>query len=277
MLKLLNAFTTNNKIQKMTNAISRRKFAQTTMLAMAGATFSVQSFAAKPDGNKIKAIAFDGFAIFDARPIFKKVGELFPVKGKQVVEIWKAKQFGYQWLRALGSNYKNFLAVTQDALEFAAKVCDINLSKYDLKEIMNEYEKITAWPDVLPALQQLRNEKLKLVFLTNMTEEMIKAGIHNSNTENFFDHIISTDRRQTYKPSPLAYQMGIDTIKLRKEEVLFVAFAAWDMAGAKWFGYPTFWVNRLHSRAEKLDVEPDGAGENLIDLVDFVRQINSER
>jgi 2-haloacid dehalogenase len=261
----------------MIKTISRRKFARAMGLAIAGAAISPPSFVFNSNTNKIKAIAFDGFPIFDPGPVFKKVIKLVPEKGNQLIEIWKLKQFSYQWLRANGNKYKDFWAVTKDALEFAAAASEVSLSGNDIKIIMNEYQTINIWPDVIPALQQLKNENLKLCFLTNMTEEMIKTGIQNSNTEKYFDHIISTDRLQTYKPNPSAYQMGIDTLKLKKEEILFAAFAGWDVAGAKWFGYPTYWVNRLNSPAEKLDAKPDGIGKNLTDLVDFVKEFNKEK
>ena len=57
---------------------------------------------------------------------------------------------------------------------------------------------------------------------------------------------------------------------LKKEEIAFAAFAGWDAAGAKWFGYPTFWVNRLNLPVEELGVAPDGVGSGLDDLVRFV-------
>lgn len=64
--------------------------------------------------------------------------------------------------------------------------------------------------------------------------------------------------------------MAIDTLKLKREEILFVPFAGWDAAGAKWFGYPTFWVNRLGSPMEELGVAPDAAGKDLNALLKFV-------
>jgi 2-haloacid dehalogenase len=64
--------------------------------------------------------------------------------------------------------------------------------------------------------------------------------------------------------------MGIDALHLRRDEILFAPFAGWDAAGAKWFGYPTFWVNRLGSPAEELDVTIDGSGPDLNALVKFV-------
>jgi 2-haloacid dehalogenase len=64
--------------------------------------------------------------------------------------------------------------------------------------------------------------------------------------------------------------MGLDGFKLEKAEIVFAAFAGWDASGAKWFGYPTFWVNRLNSPVEELGVAPDGVGSGLSDLVEFV-------
>jgi 2-haloacid dehalogenase len=43
------------------------------------------------------------------------------------------------------------------------------------------------------------------------------------------------------------------------------------VAGAKWFGYPTFWVNRLNLPGEELGIAPDAVGGNLNDLVSFVK------
>ena len=35
----------------------------------------------------------------------------------------------------------------------------------------------------------------------------------------------------------------------------------WDAAGAKWFGYTTFWVNRLNLPVEELGLPPMPAAE----------------
>jgi 2-haloacid dehalogenase len=251
--------------------LSRRKFIQSAGLSFSALALSSAATAIDTKKLPIKAIAFDAFPIFDPRPIFKNVTDRFPEKGKQLADLWRTKQFAYQWLRTAGGKYKNFLQTTQDALVYAAAETKTELSADDMADLMSGYKNINAWPDVLPALQQLKAMDLKLCFLTNMTEDMIRQGLQNAGAEKYLDHIISTDKIKTYKPDPRAYQLGIDTLKLKKEEILFVPFAGWDMAGAVWFGYRTFWVNRLSVPAEQLDAKPDGAGTNLDDLVTFVK------
>ena len=98
---------------------------------------------------------------------------------------------------------------------------------------------------------------------------MLEDGIKQSNLDGLFEDVLSTDQIRSYKPDPRAYQMAIDSLKLKREEILFAPFAGWDAAGAKWFGYPTFWVNRVGSPAEELGVVADAMGPDLNALVKY--------
>jgi 2-haloacid dehalogenase len=135
---------------------------------------------------------------------------------------------------------------------------------------MQAYSSLNAWPDVRAALQDMRAAGVRLAFLSNMTQAMLEAGIRNAHLDGMFEHVLSTDGSRTYKPDPRAYQMGIDALGLRREEIVFAAFAGWDAAGAKWFGYPTVWVNRGASPAEELGVTPDATVRDLPELTRFV-------
>jgi FMN phosphatase YigB (HAD superfamily) len=53
-----------------------------------------------------------------------------------------------------------------------------------------------------------------------------------------FERVLSTDEARTFKPDPRAYQLGVDALKVKREEILFVAFAGWDAAGANCSGIP---------------------------------------
>lgn len=146
---------------------------------------------------------------------------------------------------------------------------DLTLDKR--KQLMDAYLALKAWPDVVPVLQSLKSDGIRLAILSNATSKILDAGIKNSELEGVFEHVLSTDKIKTYKPNPRAYQMAIDAFNLKREEILFVPFAGWDAAGAQSFGYTTFWVNRLNLPAEKLGPVPDSMGKNLTDLVGFVK------
>jgi len=258
----------------MPERINRKKFIYTTGIGTASILLKPSLRPLNLNTLKLKAVFFDAFTLFDPGPIFKTVEELFPANGKQLVETWRSKQFTYQWLRVCGRKYKDFWDVTADALDFAlAKHVPFHTNK-EKGLIMARYEMITAWPDVAPSLKTLKDLGLSLGILSNMTGKMLNNGIQNAALKGYFDFVISTDKKQTYKPDRNAYQMAVEERKLGKEEILFAPFAGWDMAGAKWFGFPTFWVNRLNDPIEKLDVEPDGTGSNLNDLVAFVKRMS---
>ncbi|HEX5655502.1 MAG TPA: haloacid dehalogenase type II [Chitinophagaceae bacterium] len=223
--------------------------------------------------NRIKAIAFDAFPIFDPRPVYSLAENMFPEKGRELSNIWRAKQFEYCWLRASSKQYRDFWGVTEDSLVFASKKIGLDLSPGNRKMLMDQYLQLNIWDDVLPALKTLKKKGIRLSFLSNMTAGMIESCMNHSKIGEYFEHVISTDRVRSYKPDPRAYQSGLDILKLKKEEILFVAFAGWDASGSKWFGYPTFWVNRLASPVEELHAKPDGIGKGMSDLLDFIRQL----
>jgi 2-haloacid dehalogenase len=100
---------------------------------------------------------------------------------------------------------------------------------------------------------------------------MLDTAIATTGLGGLVDQWLSTDRIRTYKPDPGAYQMGIDAFGVGLEEIAFAAFGAWDAAGARAFGFTTFWVNRLDQPVEELGVAPDGLGAGLGDLVSFLR------
>ncbi len=220
---------------------------------------------------QFRAIVFDAFPIFDPRPVFGLAETLFPGKGTDLSSAWRIRQFEYQWLRALSGHYADFWQTTEDGLVFAARLLQLELSPAKRAQLMHAYLGLKAWPDVPTALSALKEAGIRLAFLSNMTTKMLDAGIKNAGLDGVFEHVLSTDQIRAYKPDPRAYQMAIDAFKLKREEIIFAAFAGWDAAGAKWFGYPTFWVNRLNLPVEELGVAPDAMGRDLTDLISFVK------
>lgn len=218
----------------------------------------------------IKAIAFDGFVIIDPRPVAMRAEELFPGQGGRLMEVWRSRQFEYTWLRTLSRRYVDFWQVTQEALAFAASATKLDLTANKRDRLMQTFLELRAWPDVAPALRDLQGKGIRMAFLANPTMKMFDAVIRNSGLEGLLEESLSTDRVQVYKPDPRTYQMGLDAFGASREEIVFAASASWDAAGAKAFGYPTFWVNRAGRPAEELGIAPDATGAGMADLVKFV-------
>lgn len=239
--------------------------AATAVMATSRATAAGQG-----ERSGVKAIAFDAFTLFDPRPIFLACEAVAPGRGAELANLWRTRQFEYQWLRALAGQYQDFFAATQAALEFAAQSLEIDLPTGARDRLMQGFFAMRAWPDVPQALRDLRRAGKQLALLSNATVPILDAALRNSALQGALDQIISTDRIKSFKPEPRAYQLGLDLLGVAKHELMFVAFAGWDVAGAKWFGYPTFWNNRQGAVEEVLGVKADGEGQSLGDLARFI-------
>lgn len=249
---------------------TRRRFLGAGIAATALATID-RPTAAQGTSDDIGAVAFDAFALFDARPIFQACETVVPGRGNELASLWRSRQFEYQWLRALGQRYENFDTATEAALEFAARSLKLDLAADARERLMHGFLELRAWPDVAAALRSLRQSGKKLALLSNATPRILVSALGNSGLDAAFDEVTSTDRIRSYKPDPRAYQLGVDVLKLPKERIAFVAFAGWDVAGAKWFGYPTFWNNRQSTAPETLGVAADAAGATLSELLRWLR------
>ncbi|MGJ0397342.1 MAG: haloacid dehalogenase type II [Methylocystis sp.] len=219
--------------------------------------------------TRFKALAFDAFPIFDPRPIAALAETLFPGNGSRLVELWRTRQFEYSWLRTAAGQYADFMKVSEEALVFAGAALKLQLTDEKRDQLLRAYLALGTWPDAKPALQRLRQAGARLALLSNLTPAMLEGSIATSRLEGVFEHVLSTDRAKTYKPAPDAYRLGLDAFGLAKNEILFVAFAGWDAAGAKAFGYPTFWVNRLGLPSEELGGKADAEGQSLADLTAY--------
>jgi 2-haloacid dehalogenase len=249
--------------------LSRRGFLNFAVSGVLASAIPLQSIAQSNTNGKFKAVVFDAFPVFDPRPAMALAETVFPGHGQTLSSVWRTRQFDYQWLRALSGQYVDFWKATEDSLVFAAKSMHLELSTEVRDKLMAAYSHLTVWPDAPAALKTLRKAGIRLAFLSNMTRRMLEDGIRQSNLNELFEDVLSTDQIRSYKPDPRTYQMAIDSLKLKHEEILFAPFAGWDAAGAKWFGYPTFWVNRLGGPAEELGVVADGMGPDLNALVKF--------
>jgi 2-haloacid dehalogenase len=212
-------------------------------------------------------VAFDAFPLFDSRNLSATAEALFPGRGGELAESWRARHFEYQWLRAPSDRYVDFERTAEDALVFAGRALDLDTTAETRAQLMDAYRTLDVWPDVPEALDALQRAGVRLAMLSNMTPGMLRDGIARAGLDRVFEHVLSTDEARTYKPDATAYRLAVDKWRLDRGQILFAAFAGWDVAGARWFGYSTFWVNRTGAQPEELAATPDASGADLGDLV----------
>ena len=234
-----------------------------------------QASAAGPP--RFKAGAFDYFVIFDPNSIVPEIEAEFPGKGKEFVNLWRTRQFEYAWLRSMTNRYVDFFRVTEDALVYAANVLRLDLTPERKKSLLNAYLHLKPWPDAEASLRKLKDAGVRLITIANFSPAMLRSNADAAHLTGLFDELVSTDANHTYKPDPRAYELGMKHLNLKKDDIVFAAFGGWDAAGAKIFGYPTFWVNRFDLPAEELGVTPDGMSTTFAGLLTFVLGDGAEK
>jgi len=217
------------------------------------------------------AVLFDAYGtLFDVHSVAAMAEQLAAGRGTELSMLWRQKQIEYTQLRTLAGRYKPFWEVTRDALDFANERLALGLTPAQCERLMNQYACLAAFPDVKPALKQLRDAGLTLGILSNGTPQMLDIAIKSAGIAPLLDHVLSIHAVGAYKTSPTAYALGTQTLKRPAREILFVSSNGWDAAGAGWFGFSTFWCNRAGHPREHLDIAPTAEGRSLTDLIEFI-------
>lgn len=218
----------------------------------------------------IQAIIFDAYGtLFDVYSIGRLAEKLFPGKGDALAALWRDKQIEYTHLRTLCAMYKPFWEVTQDALVFSCRKLGLELDLDAQQALMSEYAKLQPFPECMDVLRQLQEQGFRLALLSNGNPQMLEAVVKAAGMQPLLSHLLSVDSVKKFKTAPEAYQLATDLFGVAPRQILFVSSNCWDVCGASWFGYKTFWVNRAHAPLEELGVTPNGEGRSLTDLLDF--------
>lgn len=228
------------------------------------ASLARPALAASPEkAGPLRALAFDGFTIFDPRAVVKAVIAAQPEQGTALANAWVNKIFALSWLETSAGRYSGFAPLADAALAHSAQTLKIEMSADQRRDLVNVFANLPAWPDAAAALERMRSAGLRLAFLSNLSAQMLTENMRRNGLAELMEPPLSTDAVRAFKPAPKAYAMGPSYFRLPKSQVGFVAFGGWDALGAKWFGYRTAWINRLSVAQETLDPAPDAVATDL--------------
>jgi len=211
------------------------------------------------------ALVFDAYGtLFDVHSVVAQCESFWPGKGGALSQLWRSKQLEYTWQRSLMQRYAPFSQVTEAALRYACDALQLELGDARLAVLMQQYLKLSLYPDALPALKQLSGRKLAI--LSNGSPGMLDPLVAASGLDRVLDAVLSVAEARIFKPDPRVYQIAVDRLGLAKEAIGFVSSNCWDACGAKSFGFATYWINRSGAPLDALDVTPDHTIARLTDL-----------
>ena len=129
------------------------------------------------------------------------------------------------------------------------------------------WSRLDPWPDSVEGLARLRRRFVTST-LSNAGMRTMVAVVKHAGLP--FDAVLTAELAQSYKPSPAVYQLAVDLLGYRPEEIMMVACHKYDLTAARAFGMRTAFVARPLEFGP--DARPDVAPEPWFDVfaTDFV-------
>ena len=216
----------------------------------------------------IDAIAFDLYGTLVDTTSVQRACRAVTDRPEELAARWRTTQLEYTWLRSLMSRYEDFRAITSDALDRALAGISLDLDADDRERLMRAWLHLSPFPEVPSALRVL-SERAPLAVLSNGSPAMLEAVLNQQGLGEWFEHLLSADTVQTYKPDPRVYALAERAFGVPRNRILFVSANGWDVAGAGAFGLPTAFVNRSGQPFEYLGVAATATVEDLFGIVDI--------
>lgn len=177
--------------------------------------------------------------------------------GQEAARLWRLKQLEYSFRLTAMGRYEDFRWVTSRALDFALASAGVRLPDGQARRLVELYDRLRPFPDVVPALQALAGMGFELAVFSNGTPAMIGNCLENSGLAGFFGQRVSVDEVRAFKPSPAAYRHAAGRLSRPAGQVRLVTSNAFDSVGASAAGMRTAWVNRSGAPFDTIGSPPD--------------------
>jgi 2-haloacid dehalogenase len=213
----------------------------------------------------VKTIAFDLYGtLVDISALVPRCSEV-SADGNGFCAMWRAKQLEYCYLTSLMGRYRDFMQVTERALDYTAARFGVTLDAQQRKRLLDGWLEPTVYSEVPSVLARLA-EKYPLAVLSNGAPRMLESGLKATGIRPHFRWVLSAQSVKVYKPSPRIYQLAVQKTRTPKARILFVSSNSFDVVGAKSFGFKVCWLNRSEAQLDPLGLKPDLTASNLTEL-----------
>jgi 2-haloacid dehalogenase len=220
----------------------------------------------------IKALTFDVFGtILDLGGSLTPFIERFlKAKGAEVAaerfwDQWRVRQRLEQYqdtLMMLG--HSGYLETARRAFVYTLRLNRLEASPEEVATFMQAWQELSPFPDVLPALEQLRS-RYQLVVLSNGEPEFLDHLVkHRIRWP--FDAVISVSEVGAFKPHPAVYRRAAGDLGLEVGECMMVSSNSFDVVGARTCGMRGAYVDRYHLPYEETPYLPDVTVEGFTEL-----------
>ncbi len=191
-----------------------------------------------------------GTAIFDMNettldlaPVRALVDDYLPAAGGFTVWFQRLLQLSMS-TTTTGAGFLEFGALARDAFAAVAESADDNPPGDAFATVGAAIAAIKPYPEVPAAMERLKEAGWQLVALTNSGQAMVDGQVEGGGMTELFDHVLSVESVQTYKPAAAPYDYALSVAQCDPANAWMVACHDWDLAGARGVGMNTAFIER---------------------------------
>lgn len=219
----------------------------------------------------IKTVLFDmNETLLDLTPLKEAFGRYF--QDKHVVKYWFSKLLHSSTVIGGLNDYVDFGKLSEAALESVFIENDKELTEDIKTDILGTFKHLPAYDDVFEALERLKEAEIKIIPVTNSSNEMLEAQLAHSGLKDLVDTYYSVDAVERFKPFKNMYQFVLEKEALEADETVLVATHDWDLYGAKKEGLVTAYIKRKKDQYNPYYLKPDLKETHLGLLVERIIQ-----
>lgn len=213
-----------------------------------------------------KIILFDvNETLLDLQPMKEAITKLLG-GGPETARLWFTTLLQHSQVMTLADRFADFSEIGAACLRMVAKNQGVDLSEDAAKKAVAPMRSLPPHPDVVVALEHLRDAGCRLAPLTNSSKAAVADQMNNAGLTDFFEVLLSVEEVGLYKPHSHVYRWAARRVGADVSECLLVAAHGWDVAGAAWAGMKTAFVARPGQQVFPLGPVPDINISSLAEL-----------
>jgi len=190
-----------------------------------------------------EAIGFDIYGtLVDPLEMNEHLRPIAGEKADRMGKLWRDKQIEYTFRRALMREYEDFGDCTRQSLLFAARALEVELFEEEERDLLEEYQTLSPFPDVIPSLEAPKSEGHTLVAFSNGVEATTRTLLEQADILSHLDGVVRVDDLKTYKPDPNVYRYLAGRLMKAPEETWLVSSSPFDVIGVKSVGLMAAWI-----------------------------------
>ncbi|ORJ63425.1 haloacid dehalogenase type II [Geothermobacter hydrogeniphilus] len=190
-------------------------------------------------------LAFDVYGtLIDTAGVITVLKRLVGDRAAPLSQLWREKQLEYSFRRGLMQNYRDFPTCTAQALDYACTRLGVVLDGSDRELLLAGYRVLPAFPEVKPALTDLKAAGFRLFAFSNGCADDLQSLLAHADIGDCFEDVVSCDEIGSFKPNPAVYAHFLRRAGAHGGTSWLVSSNPFDVIGAISAGMNGAWVRR---------------------------------